>query len=294
MAAGMGKRFGGDGKKQIAQLGPEGELLMEYSIYDAALAGFDQFIIVISPAMRESFPQLMSSRLSRYNVCYAVQSYDCLPEWFLPPAGREKPYGTVSAVLAAKAFLNKPFAVINADDFYGRAAFADLAAAMDRLAAEHQACTLTYRLASTLSVTGGVTRGICKVDENGVLLGIDETKGIMSGEGGTAYVLTENGEKRQLAPDAPTSMNIFGFKPWLAERAAQSFEKFLRSIPAEAEMTAEYCVPVMLDELVSAGELEIEAIPTAAQWFGITYHEEIDSVRARLKAVTADYDMSRS
>lgn len=291
MAAGMGSRFGGGGAKQVASLGPNGEMLMEYSIYDARLAGFDKFVFIISHAMTEFFPELITSKIGSENVFFAEQSFDLLPEWFTVSPDRTKPFGTASAVLAARELINEPFAVINADDFYGRKAFADLAAALDKLAESGEACMLTYRLASTLSTSGGVTRGICKVDENNVLLGINETKGILltDKESETICVHNDDGSLRTLSPDLQASMNIFGFTPWMMRLMAEHFEEFLREITEKDEDTAECPIPVLLDELIRLKKLTLYTVATDSQWFGVTYQEDVAEVKASLAAIADDY-----
>ena len=289
MAAGMGSRFGAPESKQITNLGPNGELLMEYSVYDARLAGFDKFVFIISKKMRDFFPELITSKIGSENVFFAEQSYDSLPDWFTVPEGRTKPYGTASAVLSAKDIISEPFAVINADDFYGRQAFIDLSAALDRLSPSGEACMLTYRLASTLSGCGGVTRGICKVDENGDLLGISETKGLLLSEDGTVCVYKDDGSARTFDPDLPASMNIFGFTPWTMELLAEGFDAFLRDVPTNKADSAECPIPVLLDGLITEGKLRLHAVQTASRWFGVTYQEDIPDVKTALAELSNDY-----
>lgn len=289
MAAGMGSRFGGGGSKQTASLGPEGQMLMEYSIHDAMLAGFDKFVFIISPLMSSFFPELIRSRIKCDNLHFAEQSFEKLPSWYDHPAARTKPYGTVAAIISAQDMISEPFAVINADDFYGRPAFADLAAEMDRLSPEGEACMLTYPLAPTLSHTGGVTRGICQISDSGVLNGLIETSNIQLTEDGHPYVEVTGGEKRYLPDNAPVSMNIFGFAPWMIGAMVQGFEKFLRGLNEVSSQTAEYPVPVFLDEQMTAGKLIIRATPTNSPWFGVTYQEDIAAVKEQLVKISELY-----
>lgn len=289
MAAGMGSRFGGDGSKQTAALGPRGEMLMEYSIKDASLAGFDKFVFIISARMEGFFPDLIRSRVASDEVYFAVQSFADLPGWYSHPSERTKPYGTMAAIISAKDLISEPFAVINADDFYGRQSFADLAALMDSLAPEGEACMVTYPLAPTLSRTGGVTRGLCSISPEGNLIGITETRNVCLDEGGTPCVTEADGTVRRLPGDAPASMNIFGFMPWMMDEMVQSFEDFLRSLGDGGSMTAEYPVPVFLDKLMSSDRLTIKVRPTDSPWFGVTYQEDSPEVQRRLAEIDSLY-----
>ena len=289
MAAGMGSRFGGEGSKQTASLGPNGEMLMEYSIHDAMLAGFDKFVFIISPRMRSFFPDLIRSRVNTENVFFAEQSFDNLPTWYHNPADRTKPYGTVAAIISAHDLVNEPFAVINADDFYGRPAFADLAAELDKLADSGEACMVTYPLAPTLSHTGGVTRGLCQISESGILTELIETSNILLSDDDHPYVEITGGERRYLPDDAPVSMNIFGFAPWMMDAMKDGFDKFLRGLNEVSSMTAEYPVPVFLDELMNSGRLVIKATPTDSPWFGVTYQEDTGLVKEHLVALADQY-----
>jgi len=289
MAAGMASRFGAPGSKQTAALGPDGQMLMEYSVHDAALAGFDKFIFIISPGMRETFPQLIRSRINHGQLFFAEQNFDSLPQWYQHPVSRTKPYGTTAAVISARNLINEPFAVINADDFYGRQAFFDLSAALDRLENTGEVCMLTYPLISTLSPVGSVTRGLCQISEEGVLTGITETKGICLDSSSRPCIRTVGGDELPLPENAPVSMNIFGFRPWMMDTMAEDFERFLRSLDETDRMIAEYPIPVFLDQLMASGQLTIKAQPTNSCWFGITYQEDADAVRRHLASLSTDY-----
>ena len=288
MAAGMGSRFGGG--KQTAELGPNGEMLMEYSIHDAMLAGFDKVVFIISPAMAEFFPELIKKKIKCENVEFAVQSFESLPEWFALPEGRTKPYGTVHAVLAAKDVIDTPFAVLNADDYYGKQAFFDISAAMDSIADQGEACMLTYRLASTLSGTGGVTRGICRIADDGTLAELCETKGIQLDENGRACVMSEDGEKKILDNDLPASMNFFGFQPWMMQAMEKGFEDFLREVTPENAEKAEYPIPVLMDKMITGGQLKMKVVQTDSPWFGVTYREDAPMVLEELKKLAPEYN----
>lgn len=279
MAAGLASRYGGN--KQTDGLGPHGEILMEYSIRDARKHGFDCVVFVIARSMERTFPDMMRERIEGMRLEFAVQDYSTLPGWYRAPAARTKPFGTVHAVLAAKHLLAEPFAVINADDFYGEQAFADLAAALDALKAEHMACMLAYPLCNTLSCHGTVTRGVCKV-ENGVLRNITETYAVKQCEDGIIRSFDQSEQGTVLDANVPVSMNIFGFMPWLLTDMQHQFEEFLRGL-APDEVKKEYPLPVFLDKMIQSGALAMQVVLTDSQWFGVTYQEDRDVVRALLK-----------
>ena len=223
LAAGMASRYGGG--KQVEAMGPNGEMLMEYSIHDARQAGFNKVVFIIKRNMEDAFRTLIESRISGdVEICYACQEYDSLPGGFVPPAERVKPYGTAHAVLAAKDIINEPFAVINADDFYGRDAYVAAAKCLDRLAGqEKQAAIIAYRLRNTVSENGHVTRGLCEVDENGYLTSVIETYKIMPFADGTIRSVDGCEEGRILDSDAAISMNFWCFTPDMMQQLESGF-----------------------------------------------------------------------
>ncbi len=277
MAAGLGARYGGN--KQMDQMGPNGEILMEYSIHDALEAGFDKIIFVIRRDTADIFRKRVGDRIAKKaEVAYAFQEYDSLPGGFVPPEGRTKPYGTVHAVTCAKAAVHEPFAVINADDYYGKSAFSAMRDALCVLPPNGHALMVGYRLRNTVSENGYVTRGVCEVDPLGGLKGIRETYRIALCEDGTIQD-TENGAV--LDPDALVSMNFWGFSPWVLKAGEASLENFLTEL-APDEMKKEYPLPVMVDAMMREGMLKVQVLSTEASWFGVTYQEDKAKVAAAL------------
>ena len=281
MAAGLGTRYGGN--KQIDQIGPNGEILMEYSIHDALEAGFDKIIFVIRRSMAEVFQALIDSKLKGKAEIHCVyQDFDSLPGGFQPPEGRSKPYGTAHAILAAKAVINEPFAVINADDYYGKGAFAAMARSLRRLAGRtNSASMVAYRLRNTVSKNGPVTRGICETDAQGALVKVTETYKILPFDDGTIRDLHTDEKGRVLDPDALVSMNFWGFTPWMLEAAEREFTTFLQG-PGDP-LTKEYALPTLVDKLMRTDSLSVEVLSTDAVWFGVTYHEDRDYVAGELR-----------
>lgn len=269
MAAGLGARYGGN--KQIDRMGPNGEILMEYSIYDALEAGFDKIVFVIKRDMAAVFREMMGERLAeKVEIGYAYQEYDSLPGGFIPPQGRTKPYGTVHAVLCAKGVIHEPFAVINADDYYGKGAFSAMRSSLCALPPKGHASMVGYRLRNTVSENGHVTRGVCEVDARGKLKGVTETYRI---------ALLPDGDIRDtennviLDPLSLVSMNFWGFTPWIFQVGESCLDAFLKTL-APDEMKKEYPLPVMADSLMRLDMLQVDVLSTEANWFGVTYQED--------------------
>ena len=281
MAAGMGSRFGG--LKQITPVGPSGEMIIDYSIYDAKAAGFNRVVFVIKKEIEETFKEHIGNRISRQiPVSYVYQELDALPEGFSVPEGRAKPWGTGHAVLCCRDTVKEPFAVINADDYYGVPGYGIMVEHLGKLAPEKQACMVGYYLKNTVSENGHVTRGVCKTDEHNHLVSVTETYKIKPFPDGTIRD-TENDENGViLDPDALVSMNFFGFTPWLLQEAEKYFIKFMKSLSPD-EMKAEYVLPVLVDQLMHEEGLKVDMLKTDAVWFGVTYKEDKPYVQAELK-----------
>jgi hypothetical protein len=278
MAAGLGARYGGN--KQIDKMGPNGEILMEYSIYDALEAGFDKVVFVIKEDMAGTFRDMIGNRIAeKVDVGYAFQEYDSLPGGFVPPHDRTKPYGTVHAVLCARNVIHEPFAVINADDYYGKGAFAAMRSSLCSMPAEKHASMVGYRLRNTVSENGYVTRGVCEVDSFGKLVGVTETYKIALLADGTIRD-TENDVP--LDPQSLVSMNFWGFTPWMFAAGETCLEAFLKELNPD-EMKKEYPLPVMVDRLMRSGILQVEVLSTEASWFGVTYQEDKTYVAGALR-----------
>ncbi len=286
MAAGMGSRFGGN--KQIAQIGPHGEILLHYSIYDAAAAGFDKVVFVIKRAMEEDFRRLLEGSMpAGVEVHYAFQEFDNLPGGFVPPEGRVKPYGTVHAVLAAKDVIHEPFAVINADDYYGKDAFVTMAKSLRGMQGKTNAASMVaYGLKNTVSENGTVTRGVCEKDEQGYLTRVTETYGIKPFPDGTIRDVHGNEEGVILDPDAQVSMNFWGLTPWFFEAAERDLAAFLQSGSGDP-MKKECVLPVEIDSLMHSDGLKVAVLHTDAVWFGVTYLADKEYVAGELRKLHA-------
>jgi dTDP-glucose pyrophosphorylase len=287
LAAGMSSRYGGG--KQVEAMGPHGEILMEYSIHDARQAGFNKIVFVIKRSMEESFRELIESRIGGdVEICYACQEYDSLPGGFVLPGGRVKPYGTAHAVLAAKDIIQEPFAVINADDFYGSSAYMAASACLDCLAdSERKAAMVAYRLRNTVSENGHVTRGLCEVNADGLLTRVIETYKIMPFADGTIRSIDGCEEGRILEPEAAISMNFWCFTPSMMQQLECELNAFLQNDDHAHSLTAELTLPDVVDDLVKRGELSVEMLRTEAVWFGVTYREDKPSVMAELEKLHA-------
>ena len=282
MAAGLGSRYGGN--KQIDRIGPNGEILLEYSIYDALEAGFDKVVFVIKRAMADTFRAMVGDKIARRcQVHYAFQEYDSLPGGFLPPEGRTKPYGTVHAVLAAKDVIHEPFAVINADDYYGKDAFQAMAGSLRAMQGETVAASMVaYYLRNTVSANGAVTRGVCARDDRGCLAGVTETYRIKPCGDGTIRDFFSDPDGRVLDPDALVSMNFWGLTPWFFEAAERELTAFLKD-DSRDPMTKEYALPTLIDSLMHQDGLKVTVLSTHAVWFGVTYKEDKPCVMAALR-----------
>lgn len=280
MAAGMGSRYGGN--KQIDGMGPHGEMLMFYSIYDAIQAGFTKVVFVIKHDFEERFKELLGSQLEgKIKVEFAFQELHDLPAGCSVPAERTKPLGTVQAVLAAKDLIREPFAVINADDYYGKTAFHAMVARLSTLKAQGEACMMGYYLKNTVSEHGHVTRGVCSVDGSGKLTAVTETYKIQPFPDGTIRDTEKDPSGVVLDPNSLVSMNFFGFTPWLFTVAEARFKAFLASL-APTEMKAEYVLPVLVDQMMREDGLAVDVLPTDSTWFGVTYQEDKPYVQAQL------------
>ena len=290
MAAGLGSRYGGD--KQVDGVGPHNEILMEYGIYDALRAGFGKIVFIIKPDMVELMDRLCGDYLrkmkakdgSPVEVVYALQDFDSLPAFHTVPEGRTKPYGTVHALLCARKFVQEPCGVINADDYYGVDAYQTLYDALQTLPETGKAVMVGYHLKNTVSLYGTVSRGICVV-EDGTLQSVDETKKIQMYPDGT---IRDTVRDRLLEPESVVSMNFWGFAPSIFPMLEEYFHAFLRE--NGGELTAECLLPVMVDELVRTGALEVSVLHSAEQWFGMTYREDREEVAEKLRQLHAKGD----
>ena len=281
LAAGMGSRYGG--LKQMDGLGPNGEAILDYSVTDAIRAGFGKVVFVI----RHSFEQEFKAKINaehfgnRIAVEYVFQELDYLPEGFKVPEGREKPWGTNHAILMAKDVIHEPFAIINADDFYGRDAFQVMADHLRTLdGTKGKYCMVGYRLENTLSENGTVSRGVCETDANGLLVGMTERTSIGRTANGIEYK-DADGSMHSLPADATVSMNLFGFTPDYFGKSEELFVEFLKE--HGNELKSEYYIPFAVNTFIHSGYATMTVLKTTAQWFGVTYKEDRPTVVARLK-----------
>lgn len=276
LAAGLGQRFGG--LKQVARVGPSGETILDYSVYDAARAGFDRVVFVIRPDIEAEFRETIGRRYeARLPAAYAFQRLDDLPAGFTVPPGRTKPWGTGQALLAAAEVVGEPFATINADDFYGPQAYRELAAFLARGTSEEVPCFALagYRLRDTLSAVGPVNRAVCCCDPDGRLTDLVETKGIEPHEAGGRYPDSAGG-LAYLDGATRVSMNLWGFTPAVFDLLRRRLARFLSEHGDSP--TAEFHLPTAVQDMIRAGEARVRVLPTDGPWCGLTH--PADRVRA--------------
>ena len=272
MAAGLGSRYGGD--KQVDGIGPNGERLMQYSIYDAVRAGFSKLVFVIKPQYKQIIDELCRGVDAEVECVY--QDFDSIPSFYKIPEDRVKPFGTVHAVLCAKNVIHEPFAVLNADDFYGADAFEKMHGKLVSLE-DGEGAMVAYRLKNTVSRNGSVTRGICAL-EGGYLSDVRETYSIVIDGNG----VISDAEQGILDGELPVSMNMWGFDSSVFEDMSEEFDKFLRGIKP-GDVKSEYALPTMVDRLIKDGKLKIDVLTTDSVWVGVTYREDKEYVTGELK-----------
>ena len=281
MAAGLGSRYGGN--KQVDGVGPQGEMLMEYSIYDAVRAGFTKVVFIIKPDMRELMDRLWGDRTlitktgEPLEVCYAMQDFTSIPDYYTIPVGRTKPFGTAHAVLCARPYLSEPFCVINADDYYGVDAYRTIYEELQRLPERGAATMVGYLLKNTVTRYGTVSRGVCHA-RDGYLTDIHETLKIRLHDDGT---IGDEDSGVLLEPDTVVSMNFWGFMPSVFDEMERYFEDFLRRDAGE-NAKAECLLPNMVGKLLKEGRLSVSVLQSKDRWFGMTYHEDRARVAAEL------------
>ena len=278
LAAGMGSRYGG--LKQIDEFGPQGEAIIEYSIFDAIRAGFGKVVFIIRRSIETDFKTFVGGKFEgRITVEYAFQELDVLPEGFTVPEGREKPWGTAHAMMMAKSCVNEPFAIINADDFYGADAYQVMADYLSQLDNESTAYALLgYYVKNTLSENGSVSRGVCELDNDKLLTSITERTKIYPINNTIVY--EEDGDTAELSPETPVSMNFMGFAPSVFHLLEDKFVKFLQKNVNTPK--SEFFIPLALSEFVEEGLATVEVLETSAKWFGVTYKEDKAAAQAQL------------
>ena len=280
MAAGIGSRYGA-GIKQLAKMGPNGEIIMDYSIRDAIEAGFNNVVFIIRKDIFEEFEEIIGSRIKdQIDVEYVFQELDDLPEGFEVPEGRTKPWGTGQAVLCCKDVVKEPFVIINADDYYGKEAFVklhDFLVSGEDLGREFTMGMAGFILKNTLSDNGTVTRGVSVVDENGLLSQVHETTGIMMGEDGKIKCDLPDVQE-WISPEDKVSMNMWAAYPEFLEFLAEDFKTFLSEVE-EGDLKKEYLLPNIVDKLLKEGRANVKVLETQDRWFGVTYQEDKEAVQ---------------
>lgn len=284
LAAGMGSRYGG--LKQIDGLGPNGETIMDYSVYDALRAGFGKIVFVIRKDFEDDFRRVVLSKYQDKVPCeVCFQSLDKVPAGYTYNPERTKPWGTNHAVLMGKDLIHEPFAVINADDFYGKESFEVLAQYLTKAAGtQGKYCMVGYRVANTLSENGSVSRGVCATDANGYLTDVVERTQIAEIDGKVTF--TEDGVDTVIAPTTPVSMNMWGFTPEYFDYVEKAFCEFLSKYGQE--MKKEFYIPTLVNDLIVAGKATCQVLDTTAKWFGVTYSEDRPQVVAKIAALIAE------
>ncbi|MCD8231189.1 MAG: nucleotidyltransferase [Clostridiales bacterium] len=274
MAAGLGTRFG-EGIKQLTPVGPSGEIIIDYSIHDALEAGFNKVVFIIRKDLEKDFKEVIGNRIEKLcEVAYAFQELDRLPEGFSVPEGRKKPWGTGHAILMCKGIVREPFAVINADDYYGKEAFVRIHEyLLGHADSRYHYCMAGFALKNTLSEYGSVTRGICSVDEENLLTDIVETKNIIKCTEGAKIETTG----QVLDMDTHVSMNMWGLTPEFLDVLEKGFREFLSNLTPE-DLTAEYLLPTIIGGMIQNGKARVRMLETQDRWFGVTYAEDRQGV----------------
>ncbi len=288
MAAGIGSRFGG-GIKQLAAIGPNGEIIMDYSIHDAIRAGFNKIVFIIRRDIEQDFREVIGNRIEKLcaqhnvEVAYAYQSLENLPAGVSLPEGRTKPWGTGQAILAAKDVINEPFAVINADDYYGKAAYTAVHDALVNGCSGMDFCMAGFILKNTLSDNGGVTRGVCKVNRDMYLTDVVETGNIVKTNvnGNTGA----EADGTVIDPDSYVSMNFWGLTPDFLPVLEQGFADFFKNL--ENPLKGEYLLPIFIGSLLREGKVSVKVLETRDTWYGVTYKEDKQAVIDAMRALVA-------
>lgn len=282
LAAGIGSRYGG--LKQLDPIGPSGETIVDYSIYDALQSGFGKVVFIIKEEIEQDFREVFFEKLKNHvAVDYVMQEIWKVPEGVKVPEGRRKPWGTGHAILMADGTIDGPFAVINSDDFYGRGAYQKLAEYYQGWSPsrENDYCMVGYRVANTLSEFGAVSRGVCQTDENGFLLDVVERTQIARGEKGICF--SEKGQEFPLADNTTVSMNFWGFTPSFFGFLRTGFDDFIRK--NVNELKSEYYIPTEVNHLIRERRATVRVLPCVEKWFGMTYHEDREQVVKNIRSL---------
>ena len=286
MAAGMGSRFGG--LKQIEPVSDKGEIILDFSLYDAVMAGFKKAIFIIKKENEEAFRALVDDRAGKYiGVEYAFQCLDDLPEGYFVPEGREKPWGTAHAVLAARRLADGPIAVVNADDYYGPGAFQSIYQFLETAcdSDKYDFCMAGYNIENTLTENGYVSRGVCQTSEEGLLREITERTKIQWQGDKIVYTEDEGATWQELPRGTVVSMNFWGFTQSMMKEMEERFPAFLDNALKENPMKGEYFLPGVVDQLIKEGKARVKVLRSQDRWYGVTYREDKDSVVSALQSM---------
>ena len=284
LAAGMGSRYGG--LKQLDGLGPNGETIMDYSIYDAIQAGFGKIVWVIRKDNEKDFREKILSKYEGHIPCELVfQSLDCLPEGYSVPEGRQKPWGTNHAVMMAEKVIHEPFCVINCDDFYNRDCFKVIGKYLSELpeGSKNKYAMVGFRVGNTLSENGSVSRGVCSKDQDDLLTGVVERTETVPKDADHAAYKDENGKWVEIANNTPVSMNVWGFTPDYFEYSDKFFKDFLNAPETKSNPKAEYLIPWVVNKLITDGTATCKVLDTTSKWFGVTYSADRPGVVAKIQ-----------
>ena len=286
MAAGMGSRYGG--LKQVDKITDAGEIILDFSLYDAMMAGFNRAVFVIKEENREIFREMVDERAGRFmEIEYAYQKLDDIPEGFTVPEDRQKPWGTAHAVLACRELINGPFVVINADDYYGPDAFVQI---YDYLTTHkdddvYEYCMVGYQLKNTVTENGHVARGVCELDDKGFLKKVTERTRIMHHGDSIAYTEDDGESWTPLADDTIVSMNFWGFSKSMMDELQNGLPAFLEQALAENPLKGEYFLPGVADRLVQEGKARVKVLTSHDKWYGVTYKEDKEHVKNALQSM---------
>ena len=289
MAAGMGSRFGG--LKQLEPIGKNGEVILDFSVYDAVKAGFNKVVFVIKHAIEDDFKRIVGSRIEKkVKVEYVFQETDALPEGFTCPADRQKPWGTAHAILCCKNVVKEPFAVVNADDYYGPEAFRVM---YDYLSTHEDGsyydyCMVSYLLRNTVSENGSVARGVCVTEPDGTLHSVTERTRIETYENGVHFTEDGGASWTDLPGDTPVSMNLWGFGKSFLDEAEQRFAGWLTENLPKNPLKCEYFLPLVVTELIEEGKAKIQVLRSTDKWYGVTYREDKPLVVEAIARKTAE------
>lgn len=286
MAAGMGSRFGG--LKQIEPISDKGETILDFSLYDAFMAGFKKAIFVIKREKEEDFRKLIDNGAAKYmEVDYAFQQLNDLPDGYSVPEGREKPWGTAHAVMAARHLADGPIAVINADDYYGPGAFQTIYDFLEGACdgEKYSYCMVGYDIENTLTENGFASRGVCKTSEQGFLTEITERTKIQWKDGEIVYTEDDGKTWKNLPKGTTVSMNFWGFTPSMMKEMEAGFPAALDKILAENPLKGEYFLPGVVDRLLREGKAEVKVLKSRDRWYGVTYKEDKESVVSALQSM---------